>query len=1486
MIQLPGPQSTRAVLIGTSTFDGPEGVGVEKKLEDLPGVGRNLRALKRVLTGESSWNLPDRHCTVVANPEDGDAMSRALHRAIEAEPHTLLVYYAGHGLWPGGEGNLYLAGRKASRFGLVGCLDYTKLAAQLSASAISHCVVVLDCCHSGHALGAFPASPLVDGTGAVGHHVLASAPAVGNARAPQGETYTAFTQEFLHVLENGIDGGPELLDLTSVANEVIDRLGRKGLPTPPKPLDSGAAGHLAWGRNTAHRPRTAPYIRTHQEELAQFRGRRHYMDGRILPFISPGDAADPVQLFADLSRQERPVAGQEAPGRGVLLVGAAGAGKTRTCFEVARLAVKHPGWQVLHIGKDAEAAVVFSTAMAQTADRVLLVFDYLDGLQSDQRVELDRLLRAEDPSGKIACLATVRRGMLKTLSRESSLGLSEVRLRMSEKHSESVVRSIIETVAPLLWEKRAERARLIKACGPRPVFALLVAREIEQQFRRDGRIPDLAGISGRGTELMQWLRARLDEDFGEPRGDGGLKAASGNSGARLLASTVAALSCAQDRSAVEDAVGAFLETRRDITDGPKKLVSRLVSFEWLVSAGDGIDVVHDSVTDELLRLALLPRGEGMDVEAAEAMLSACLESGRTFDRAVHHLRRWNTDLEGLDADEVRRAVGGWLTSNASLVHHRISADPRQHRLTLSAMLSAEPWQSATLECWDVLVGPWLAEATSGPQRAAVAVMLSNVLRGAWGEPARQIVETALEWVSRPSNQDAADGLLRALIQAEGLAPDHRDRAVEKALAWLDARPATDPAFRSRALLTDLLRTAGSGPGEDGVITAAFGWLDGNKRNPECHTVLRALLLHTGLDAGQVRKAANKALRWLRQPSDRTVSLQPLVLDPLLRRDDLEPDQQTEVSDRAYAWLENRPERVMASFVLEPLLGPRGPRGPEATHVINDAFAWLGRHAPTERAPFVLGPLLRRNDLTREQRARAIDYSYPWLAQRASTKGAGFVLSALLSQPDFDLESDFGLGPGPDSGPGPDRTAAAADYARAWLREHGVDGGGYVLGALLSHKDTVGPPADEVAELGLHWLDTQGCAWEARSILSDVLGCRGVGTAVNLRRAAYALEWLAHGTNGTQEPASFIYRHLFERTQLDESQAVTAGGLALDWLTLHGTLPLASFVVAPLVRQLNSGRLPSLDAAPAALRDVRERTEAAAVLWLEANPDDNGTRYVISALLKGPGPLPDIVIDRAVTWWWAHEDDEHEENAERAATVRSQLLRHGRNSEADRIADRVMGLLERGPRPEPGLHATVLFLIKLVGTDRNHFDRLAAHVLGVLDADGASDERIPLTVSLLRRNDLAAGHADRVVSLAFERILATEPVPEWGQVLYYLLRRDDLLDAQRERGVERAHDWLTVFPDHERAFRILETLASQPQFGIDVRLRAVPDLMKWSQAHGAEPGTAGVLITLLAVPRLDDERRAKVRGLTESWLAEASPGHPMRTAVHDALRRGN
>ncbi|WP_225826429.1 caspase, EACC1-associated type [Streptomyces naphthomycinicus] len=250
MAALPDPACSRAVLIGTASY---------RHLPQLPAVEANVVDLAAELCDATVWGLPVQHCTVVTDPLSPQAILDPVYQAGDAATDTLIVYFAGHGMRDTESADLYLAlGDTREHLGYT-AVAYQHLRAALRASRARRKIVVLDCCFSGRAARALAgdgdvlaAQAAVDGA-----YVLTASPRDRLALAPDGERYTAFTGELLDVLRQGVQDGPELIDLDTLYRVLDERLRAKNRPLPQRSQENGV-GRLPLARNKAHAGRHTP----------------------------------------------------------------------------------------------------------------------------------------------------------------------------------------------------------------------------------------------------------------------------------------------------------------------------------------------------------------------------------------------------------------------------------------------------------------------------------------------------------------------------------------------------------------------------------------------------------------------------------------------------------------------------------------------------------------------------------------------------------------------------------------------------------------------------------------------------------------------------------------------------------------------------------------------------------------------------------------------------------------------------------------------------------------------------------------------------------------------------------------------------------------------------------------------------------------------------------------------------------------------------
>ncbi|MDI2130126.1 caspase, EACC1-associated type [Yinghuangia seranimata] len=250
MTVLPDPAKSCVLLIGAHTYAAPD-------LPNLPAVARNLSALRAAFTNPLVWGIPPSRCVVLDQPESSVSVLNTLHGLAARAEDTLVVYYAGHGLTKPKSADLFLAlpGTQPEKWFTALCYDDVADVIRHDRKPAMRTVVIVDCCFSGRALGESMSggTSLADETEIEGSYVLTATSATQVALSPAGERLTAFTGALVTVLTEGVDDGPELIDMDTLFRHLRIALAADGLPKPHK-RSRDTAGRLALARNRCYRP--------------------------------------------------------------------------------------------------------------------------------------------------------------------------------------------------------------------------------------------------------------------------------------------------------------------------------------------------------------------------------------------------------------------------------------------------------------------------------------------------------------------------------------------------------------------------------------------------------------------------------------------------------------------------------------------------------------------------------------------------------------------------------------------------------------------------------------------------------------------------------------------------------------------------------------------------------------------------------------------------------------------------------------------------------------------------------------------------------------------------------------------------------------------------------------------------------------------------------------------------------------------------------
>ncbi|MFD4996830.1 trypsin-like peptidase domain-containing protein [Streptomyces buecherae] len=1201
-------------------------------------------------------------------------------------------------------------------------------------------------------------------------------------------------------------------------------------------------------------PRGLPSnVRTHESVLARLRGTRSYLLPEHLPFVSPGPASEaaPRRLLERLVDSER--------GRGVLLVGAAGTGKTRTCFEVAQ-AAHDDGWHVLHVRTDRQRSLTVSHLEQAVFDagqsRVLLVLDYLDTCaQLDLGALADEfMLGAAERGIRVACVASTRPGTLPVLRKRGvRQHFDEVALRQDSGHQAAVIDAMLPVVAPRALDGLG-RAALRAACGNRPIIALLVAAQIERRYLARQDLPHLTGW--RSDDLLAWLDPRLQEDRLRPPeatdwdadADGGAPRPPSD---RQLAATVAAYACPQPRDAVVATVDAFLEGRDSGLDG-EYVVRSLTELGWLEEPHeDQLMVVHDIVTDELVRQLLLPAGP-VHPGSLHAVFSTSLISARTFGGFAGHLARLAADLDDADGRQVARLSSEWLRAAAPRVGALLKRAGEEGRQALLTLLSRRPWQASADGIWDEVAQPWLEREKYSP---TARTLLAQAVESATGPVPERLVEAALTWLYRGGPEaETSHHVLHALLERRDLSARDEARVTDYALAWLGLWK----RHRSARFVIGALLREDRALGPQRLVAAvqyAFSWLHVHATTDAAH-VLHRLLARADVDRAAARRAVSAALTWIGHGHG-TQRAASLVLAPLTAHPDLSRQQQKQTAGLALTWLAHNEAEPVARFVLRALLRREDLAELRAGRAVDQAVLWLQHgHAATLAAAQVFGPLLPHPALTGGQRALVVAMAWEWVGGYGDSLAAGHVLRSLLAD-----AADLG-----------ERVADLAERALAWAQAHPrAPEAPAVLSALLSGA-APGDWLHRSADFALHWLESYGTEADGAVVHRAALACREMRRDQVRRAADATLDWLrthtpAQPPDALDAGASVLGAAGSLPIPAAETEGDTAGpgdqfrspGEELgDDEPADGEQPAEGLADAGLADEVGSTL--RLLLATAELRPAQEaRALEHAADWLGRPRRHRDRGYLWLRVLRargwsggnrgwpqGNGPLPEPDL------------------SDLAALLGQPELTA---AEATHLADRALALSAEGSAPTRAVRAAVTAVLRLPRLTARQEAGAVELATRLVTAERSAGTLGPL-LALLDRPLPEAAHA-RATALGCGWLAACERLADAPRALFALAGRQGLTDDQQRALNAHALNWYAVNSERPWAPEVRAFLTDHGDDGFGAWLRGVEETQAWLLAHPDDPERGAVLLRLLARP--DEARPANVPAARSGDATDAARG---------------
>lgn len=242
---------SRAILVGTSVYT---------HLGQVPAAANSLARMRALLTGPQCGWQSDR-VTVLSNERKPADIPDQLVELYSEATDIALFYYVGHGQIDFRDElclGLVDSRTQAERIATTS-LTFDAVRTALTISDAKVKIVILDCCFAGLAVGrdgTLSATPDVIGlTGGAGAYVLAASGAYSSAWFEQSGAIpkTYFTKYLAEIVDEGIVGEPEGLNLSVIYQHLEHRLSRAGKPLPKRRV-IGTADNFIFAVNRAYSP--------------------------------------------------------------------------------------------------------------------------------------------------------------------------------------------------------------------------------------------------------------------------------------------------------------------------------------------------------------------------------------------------------------------------------------------------------------------------------------------------------------------------------------------------------------------------------------------------------------------------------------------------------------------------------------------------------------------------------------------------------------------------------------------------------------------------------------------------------------------------------------------------------------------------------------------------------------------------------------------------------------------------------------------------------------------------------------------------------------------------------------------------------------------------------------------------------------------------------------------------------------------------------
>lgn len=209
-------ENTHAFLIAVSRYPKDEG------LHDLLHAEDNANKLRETLTSDKI-GINRKNITTITNPEDKNFVLDKLDDvASQKGVRNLIVYYSGHGILDSDSHYLTLSNSTVEKIYLNG-VKVNDISDILERKRKLNVIFIIDSCFSENAFDNFHARNFL---------LMASSAKNRTSKYPVDADYSAFTNEIIDALANGVDNSKNTITWRDVYRHTKQNLSQKGFPAP------------------------------------------------------------------------------------------------------------------------------------------------------------------------------------------------------------------------------------------------------------------------------------------------------------------------------------------------------------------------------------------------------------------------------------------------------------------------------------------------------------------------------------------------------------------------------------------------------------------------------------------------------------------------------------------------------------------------------------------------------------------------------------------------------------------------------------------------------------------------------------------------------------------------------------------------------------------------------------------------------------------------------------------------------------------------------------------------------------------------------------------------------------------------------------------------------------------------------------------------------------------------------------------------------